>query len=96
MDVLFTPSGRVQFLSAVETIRRNYRAAARRFQLQAAKALKRLRSFPESATVITEFPELPYREIYIKPYRFFYRVREDKVWIVAVWHGVQIPDEPES
>ena len=94
VDVLFTPSGRAQFLAAVETIRRNNRSAAQRFQLQAAKVLKRLRRFPESGTVITEFPELPHREIYIKPYRSFYRVQEDKVWIVAVWHGSQVPEEP--
>ena len=96
MDVLFTPSARVQFLSAVETTRRNNRDAARRFQQQAAKALRRLSRLPQSGTVVTEFPELPYREVYIKPYRFFYRVREDKVWIVALWHSAQIPEEPES
>jgi toxin ParE1/3/4 len=96
VEVFFTPSAREQFLSAVETIRRNNRAAARRFQQQTAKALKRLSRLPESGTVVMEFPELPYREVFIKPYRFFYRLREDKVWIVALWHGAQVPDEPES
>ncbi len=96
MEVLFTPSARVQFLSAVETIRRNNRAAARRFQQEAARALKRLSRLPQSGTVVMEFPDLPYREVYVKPYRFFYRVRDDNVWIVALWHGAQIPDEPED
>ena len=32
----------------------------------------------------------------LKPYRFFYRVREDTAWIVALWHGAQIPDEPDD
>ncbi|MFI5458693.1 MAG: type II toxin-antitoxin system RelE/ParE family toxin [Isosphaerales bacterium] len=96
MKVLFTPSARVQFLTAVETIRRNNQAAARRFRLQAGKSLKRLERFPRSGAVIPEFPELSYREIYVKPCRFFYRVREDTVWIVALWHGAQIPDEPED
>lgn len=96
MEVLFTPSARVQFLSAVETLRRNHRAAARKFQQQTGKALKRLSRLPQSGTVVMEFPELPYREVYIKPYRFFYRVRDEKLWIVALWHGAQIPDERES
>ena len=96
MEVLFTPSARVQFLTAVETIRRNNRAAARRFRQQAGKALKRLSRFPQSGAVVTELPELPDREVYVKPYRFFYRVREDTVWVVALWHGAQIPDQPES
>jgi toxin ParE1/3/4 len=96
VKVLFTPSARVEFLAAVEAIRRNNQAAARRFRLQAGKTLKRLLRFPRSGAVIPEFPELPYREIYVKPYRFFYRVREDTVWIVALWHGAQIPEEPED
>ena len=95
MDVLFTPSARVQFLSAIKTIRRDNQTAARRFRLQAEKTLNRLARFPRSGSVILEFPELPYREIYVKPYRFFYRDREDTVWIVALWHGAHIPDEPE-
>jgi hypothetical protein len=33
---------------------------------------------------------------YIKPYRFFHRVRDDVVWIAAVWHGAQIPEDPEA
>jgi toxin ParE1/3/4 len=95
VEVVFTPSARVQFLSAIKTIRRNNQTAARKFRLQAEKTLKRLSRFPQSGAMILEFPELPYRETYIKPYRFFYRVRDDTVWIVAVWHGAQIPDEPE-
>jgi toxin ParE1/3/4 len=96
VDVFFTPSARLQFLSAIETIRRKNRTAAREFQQQTARALKRLARPPQSGTVVPEFPELPYREVYIKLYRFFYRVREDRVWIVALWHGAQIPDEPEN
>jgi toxin ParE1/3/4 len=94
VDVLFTPSARVQFPTAIKTIRRNNQTAARNFRLQAEKTLKRLRRFPRSGAVIFEFPELPYREIDVKPYRFFYRVREDTVWIVALWHGAQTPDDP--
>ena len=94
MEVLFTPSGRLQFQSAIQTIRSSNQAAARKFRLQAEKSLKRLARFPESGTVILEFPELAYREIYVKPYRFFYRVRNGAVWIVAVWHGAQLPDQP--
>jgi len=56
--------------------------------------LKRLERFPESGRRIPEFPELPYREVLLPPYRFFYRVRDKSVWIVAVWHGAQLPNEP--
>ncbi len=96
MEVLFTPSARVQFLEAIESIRRANRAAARKFRLDAGKALKCLRRYPESGPLVHEFPHLPYREIYVSPYRFFYRVQQERVWVVAVWHGAQRPREPGS
>ena len=41
----------------------------------------------------TRVPDLPHREIIVSPYRFFYPVVEDTVWIVGVWHGAQIPKQ---
>jgi hypothetical protein len=40
---------------------------------------------------VPEFPELRYREVMVVPYRFFYRVKGDVVWVVGVWHGAQLP-----
>jgi toxin ParE1/3/4 len=34
--------------------------------------------------------------VIVAPYRFFYRVEGRFVWIVAVWHGAQLPDRPSS
>lgn len=67
---------------------------ASRFHRRAERTLKRLERFPESGKRIPEFPELPYREVLLPPYRFFYRVRDKSVWIVAVWRGAQLPNEP--
>ncbi|MCP4578393.1 MAG: type II toxin-antitoxin system RelE/ParE family toxin [Deltaproteobacteria bacterium] len=58
------------------------------------RVLRRLEDFPESGRVIPEFPELSYREVIISPYRFFYKIKDHMVWIVAVWHGPQLPEEP--
>jgi hypothetical protein len=44
--------------------------------------------------IIPEFPDLPYREVVISPYRFFYGLKGETVWVVAVWHGAQMPKEP--
>ena len=94
MKVRFTPSARAQFLSALAYIRRDKPSAAVRFRNRTETVLRRLEDFPESGRVIPEFPELAYREVIISPYRFFYRIKEDLVWIVAVWHGAQLPKEP--
>jgi len=68
--------------------------AAARFRQLCEKTLRRLEDFPESGRKIPEFPELPHRELLVTPYRFFYRISGDIVWIVAVWHGAQIPIPP--
>jgi toxin ParE1/3/4 len=94
LELRFTPSGRVQFLTAIESIRRANATAARQFRHRAEKALKRLQRFPASGAVVAEFPDLPSREVYVKPYRFFYRVRVKTIWVVDVWHGDQIPQNP--
>jgi hypothetical protein len=38
----------------------------------------------------------PFREVIITLYRFFYRVKDKTVWIVAVWHGAQLPRQPDE
>ena len=69
-------------------------AAAVRFRQRAEQALRRLEQFPESGRVVPEFPDLPYREVIVPPFRFFYRIKEVAVWVVAVWHGAQPREEP--
>lgn len=92
MKVRFTPSARLQFLSTITYIQQDNPPAANRFRKKAESLLRRLEKFPESGRLIPEFPDLPYRELIVAPYRFFYRVEARIVWIVAVWHGAQLPD----
>ena len=94
MIVRFTPSARAQFLSALSYIRRDNPQAAISFRERAETVLRRLEKFPDSGRVVPEFPEFPHREVVITPYRFFYRAKGDIVWIIAVWHGSQLPEEP--
>lgn len=96
MKILFTPTGRRQLLEAVAYIYRDKPSAAIKFRQKSEKSLFRLKKFPESGRPIPEFPDLPFREVIVSPYRFFYKVKDDTVWIVAVWHGAQLPDEPEK
>ncbi|RJP44880.1 MAG: type II toxin-antitoxin system RelE/ParE family toxin [Desulfobacteraceae bacterium] len=94
MKVQFPPSARSQFLVALAYIQKDKPSAALNFRNQAEKILRRLENFPESGRIIPEFPDLSYREVIVSPYRFFYKVKADAVWIVAVWHGAQIPEKP--
>ena len=93
MKVRVTPSARAQSLSAIGYILRENPLAARRFRQGAGKILRRLERFPRSGRSIPEFPGLPSREALCPPYRFFYRIQGATIWVVAVWHGAQLPRE---
>jgi toxin ParE1/3/4 len=94
VKVKFTPSARAQFLDGLEYIRQDSPPAARQFRAKAESVLRRLEKFPESGRSIPEFPGLPHREVIVGPYRFFYRVVGQTVWVVAVWHGAQLAEGP--
>lgn len=94
MRVRFTANARAQFLAALAHIRRDRPSAARSFRETAERQLRRLQDFPESGRVIPEFPDVAYRELIVPPYRFFYRVKGGTIWVVGVWHGAQIAEEP--
>jgi len=92
--IRFTPAGRAQFLSVITYIRRDNPEAARRFRHRAERVLRRLERFPYSGRHLPEFPDLPHREVIVRPYRFFYRPQGRDVWVVAVWHSAQLPEPP--
>ena len=94
MKIRFTPSARSQFLAAIAYIYRENLTAATAFRRKAEKTLARLQRFPQSGRILPEFPDLPFREVIVAPYRFFYCAKGKVVWIVAVWHGAQLPKEP--
>jgi len=96
VKVLFTPSARIQFLAAIAYIYRENPVAAIAFRRKAEKVLLRLQKFPKSGRGLPEFPDLPFREVIIAPYRFFYRAKGKAVWIVAVWHSAQLPKNPNE
>jgi len=90
----FTPEALRQFSAAVRFLRGRSRAAAEQFRRKSDQTLSRLESFPESGRRLEDDPESPYREVVVAPYRYFYRVEGQIVWVVAVWHTSQDPDEP--
>jgi len=96
VKIKFTSSARRQFLEGLEYIRQDSPSAARQFRAKAEAALSRLGEYPESGRSIPEFPELPHREVVVRPYRFFYRLVGRTVWIVAVWHSAQLPSGPAN
>ena len=94
--VRFTLPARAQFIAALVYIRSDRPSAAARFKAHANESLARLIELPDSGRVVPEFPSLGFREVLIAPYRFFYRVKGETVWVVGVWHDAQIPVAPSE
>jgi plasmid stabilization system protein ParE len=90
LKILFTPTDRRQFLEAVAYIYCDKPSAAINFRQKSEKSLSRLKELPESGRPIPEFPELPFREVIVSHDWFFYKVKDDTIYIVAVWHGRSI------
>jgi toxin ParE1/3/4 len=84
----------MQFLQAVSYILQDNPQAAMQFRKKAERTLRRLTRYPGSGRLIPEFPDLPFREVIVSPYRFFYRCEDRTIWVVACWHGAQLPAEP--
>ncbi|MBU1698704.1 MAG: type II toxin-antitoxin system RelE/ParE family toxin [Candidatus Eisenbacteria bacterium] len=95
MRVRFTPTAKLQFLDILTYIKRDKPMAAVNFSGRVEKSLSGLEKFPDSGRPLPEFPELPFREVMVPPYRFFYRVKGKTVWVVGAWHSAQLPEDPE-
>lgn len=61
--------------------------AARRLVQQVFSSVDRLQQLPESGRVPPELEQSKYREIIVGPCRVFYRVDQDKVYILYVMRG---------
>ncbi|MEZ4396546.1 MAG: type II toxin-antitoxin system RelE/ParE family toxin [Candidatus Krumholzibacteriia bacterium] len=94
MRVRFTATARAQLLEGLAFIHRDMPSAARRPRRRVEESLRRLEDHPDSGRRIPEFPEVPHREVVVRPFRFFYRVDKRTVWIVAVWHAARLAAKP--
>jgi len=94
--VRFTPAADAELLAVIAHIGADSPSAAVAFRDKALHTLSRLRDFPDSGRTLPEFPALPFREVIVAPYGFFYQVKGNTVWIVAVWHGAQLVGRPED
>jgi len=96
MRIRFTPSANAQLKSAIAFTRRDRPSAVTAFSKKAKQRLLRLTEFPKSGRKVPEYPVSGVREVIISPYRFFYQERETGIWILAVWHEAQLPEDPNA
>jgi plasmid stabilization system protein ParE len=69
----------------------------KRFLLKVREATKSLKTLPERGRRVPEYPKSGLREIFIDSFRLFYRITDEEVIIVALFHmarditSLQIP-----
>lgn len=85
MRVLVTPSARRQLLSAIVRLRDRDRAAARRYVDDVGRRLRHLAEGPGTSPEMG--PPAETAAAAEDEHRFFYRVRNDVVWVIATWGG---------
>jgi plasmid stabilization system protein ParE len=96
MQVQFTPSAQKSLDKAIDYIASHNPFAVKSFVDRVGKAVSQIGLFPESGARIPEFPTTLYRQVFSRPYRLFYRVEDDIVWVAAVYHDKQLPFDFES
>ncbi|MFN3202714.1 MAG: type II toxin-antitoxin system RelE/ParE family toxin [Bradymonadia bacterium] len=92
--VVFADPARKALIAQLKYIRQRNPNAARRIKDEVKQATLRLSESPHSGRPLSEFPHAQYREVIVRPLRLFYRLEDDVVLIVAVWHTSQSADEP--
>ncbi len=97
MKVQFTHGAAARWHEVLGTIGSANRFAVQRIQAQVRRALRRIGQFPNSGNFVREHPTMPIREFIVEPYRFVYCVDKPRqlIRIVAVWHGAQLPAQPD-
>lgn len=95
MRIEFTRTARKQMAAGLSYIHRDKPSAARMLKERIHSGVRTLLVYPESGRSITEFPDLPYRELLVSPFRIFYRTTPECLYVVAIWHEAQIPGMPE-
>lgn len=85
MKVLLTDSGRRQLRAAVEAILRRDREQASRFRTASESLLTNPRAIERRGAPLPEFADLPFREVPIDGYRFFFRSEGETLWLAGVW-----------
>jgi len=94
MRVRFTPGAERQYLDVLRFLAERDPAGAATIHRRTEEAVEVLREHPFAGHAIPEFADVPHRELSVTPYRLFYRVVDDTIWIVAYWHARQQPERP--
>ena len=94
MRVHWTNTALAHLLSIYEYVAQNSPVYADRVVDRLTRRSEQIGTFPRSGRRVPEYDREDLREVIEKPYRIVYRIREEQVDVLAVFHSAQrLPPE---
>lgn len=97
MRVVWTDAARAQLQGIHDYVAADSVGYAKRLVERIIRRSEQLIQYPESGGIVPEFNSAEIREVLEGAYRIVYRLRADRVDVVAVVHGARLlPDAPPA
>lgn len=93
--IFWTRQSREDLRDVRAFIARDAPATASAFVRRLRRSVERLREFPESGQVVPELGRKEIREILRGNYRIIYRVAENRIDILAVYHSARLLEDTD-
>ena len=90
MSVHWTNTAAEHLLAIYEYIAKDSSVYAQRMVDRLTRRSEQIAAFPLSGHIVPEYEAEDIREVIEKPYRLIYRVKSDRVDVLAVVHGAQL------
>lgn len=95
MEVVWTRQAVRMINEFVDYIAQDDYSAAEQWARELMSQTAKLSDHPRIGRVVPEYNEETLRELIVGNYRLPYRIKEDGVYIEAVWHVRQLPPDKE-
>ena len=95
MEVIWTKQAIEMVNAFVNYIAQDNYTTAKQWALELMSKTDKLADHPRLGRIVPEYEEETLREIIVGNYRLPYRIKEDEIYIEAIWHVRQIPPKKE-
>ena len=95
MEVIWTRQAIRMVNDFVDYIAQDDYETAERWAMELMRQTDKLSEHPRIGRIVPEYNEETLRELIAGNYRLAYRIKEDGIYIEAVWHVRQIPPKQE-
>jgi len=89
MKVVWTDEAKAHLAGIHDFIKRDAPFYARQTVDRLTRRVDQLIDHPRSGRIVPKFHDENLRELIVHPYRLIYRLRTDRIDVIAVFHGAQ-------